>query len=278
MKKKSAIVDYLLSFLLTLTVAGLIVGIGSLLGPLRNETVRTALVKTEYYQHVQEEIQEEIQALFLASGLDESLLEDAVTQDVLYPQIKGYIEGSLDGGQPSLDTMEFRKILSDNIEKYLRFQGIGDDIEEMQDGIDILLDSAEEKYCSLAGSNLFQYFAKFRDAVYRIVTVATGALALILFLLCVCLCIRHRTAYHGCNYIAYGWLAGSLLGLLPFAVILATKVYTRISISTVYFHDFVTEYLRSCLWQYIGVAIVFLVFYVVLLLAIISMRKKEHKR
>lgn len=273
MKNKKTVRSYILAFLLSLIVAAMILIVGTLAGVLNTNTVEDALTVSKYYDNMAEKIRTDVDSILFTSGLESEVTEGVITKKALYEQTENYIQASLSGKKTSVDISEIMDKLEENTESYLSKNEIETD-EQVQKGIAIMMSEVEDTCRNSIENPLFRYIYRYGLKYKQYLYYGLAILGVLLLALHVILVAIHRFPHRGWNYIAYGWLSGSLLSILLPVYGLATRLYGRVNVSPEYFNGFLSEYLKKSLQDYIYIAAIGFVLYFTILVCVIQIRKK----
>lgn len=272
---KKTVSSYILAFLISLLVAAAILTGGTLVGLLDTKTVEEALTACQYYDNLTQEIKTGVDNILLTSGLEEEMTEDVITREALHDEAERYIQRSLEGKEVSVDISPMIEELQNKIEKYLSKKDIKVD-DQVGEGLELMMSEVEETCRNTIENPLFRYIYRYGIRYRHTLSCILAVLAAALLLLHIVLIAPQRIPRRGWNYAAYGWLSGTLLGMLLPVCGWVTGIYDRINVSPGFFRQFLSEYVKQSLVDYLFLAVVGLAVYFVIMICVVHTRNRKN--
>ncbi|MBU5331148.1 hypothetical protein [Anaerocolumna aminovalerica] len=231
------------AFLLTMIFVCLFALIGLYYGVFNNRIILSKVNESNHYNEVYEELLERTQDILKESGLPLSVMSEAITLERVYIGGKYYIEDTLLGKEPMIQSDKVRTQLEQNINEYLMEEGISR-TKELDAGIIEVVDKVEQEYKRGIHFQFVNYIAEYKVSFMRLFRIEIPILVLLVGTISVLLIKLHRYKHLGIRYIAYAVIASSCIVISSSAFLLITKSYERMGQQPDYYNRFLTNYLR----------------------------------
>ena len=186
MKIAKNILRYIITIILSLSIICLVlVNIAS--STVLNENyILDKLDKTSYYSKIYEEAKSNFENYIYQSGLDESVLENVITQEKVENDTKKVISNIFNGLEETVDTQEIKDNLNKNIEKSVGKLNI-----TQQRAVDTLIEKICEEYTDTISHfsyekqifNIYQQALKYIELAQKVTLIAIGICAILLILI-----------------------------------------------------------------------------------------------
>ena len=186
MKIAKNILRYIITIILSLSIICLVlVNIAS--STVLNENyILDKLDKTSYYSKIYEEAKSNFENYIYQSGLDESVLENVITQEKVENDTKKVISNIFNGLEETVDTQEIKDNLNKNIEKSVGKLNI-----TQQRAVDTLIEKICEEYTDTISHfsyekqifNIYQKALKYIQLAQKATLIAIGVSAILLILI-----------------------------------------------------------------------------------------------
>jgi hypothetical protein len=271
---KKTIPSYLLTFGMTMIVSVVFMTIGTLAGMLNVNNMEQALIASEYHDHLAEETKLSVENILLTAGLEQEIVEGIIVKDTFLEQSKTYIEKTLSGQETHVDISDMLGNLEKSLKEYLSKKDIKVD-SKVEKGITIMMDEIKLTCLNAIKNPLFRYLYEYGLKHRHILYYVLAALLVILGAFHVVLVRMHRMPHRGWNYIAYGWLAGSLISVVLPIYGLITRLYARVNLSPKYFNMFFSEYFKQSLYDYLFVGLIGIIIYMLIMVYVVRSRNKQ---
>ena len=186
MKIAKNILRYIITIILSLSIICLVlVNIAS--STVLNENyILDKLEKTSYYSKIYEEAKSNFENYIYQSGLDESVLENVITQEKVENDTKKVISNIFNGLEETVDTQEIKDNLNKNIE-----ESVGKLNITQQRAVDTLIEKICEEYTDTISHfgyekqifNIYQQALKYIELAQKVTLIAIGICAILLILI-----------------------------------------------------------------------------------------------
>ncbi len=246
MKKKRIMqkgISSTFAFLLTMIFVCLFALTGLYYGVFNNRIILSKVNESNHYNEVYEELQERAQDIMEEAGLPLSLLAETITLERVYIGGKYYIEDTLAGKEPVIQSDKVRTQLEQNINEYLMEEGISR-TKELDAGIKEVIDKVEQEYKRGIHFQFINYIAEYKASFMRLFRIGIPILLLLVGTISILLIKLHRYKHSGIRYIAYAMIASSCIVIISSAFLLINKSYERMVQQPDYYNRFLTSYLR----------------------------------
>lgn len=274
---KKTIRSYLLTFCMTMIVAAVFITIGTLAGVLDIHNMEQALVTSEYHENLAKETKLSVENILLTAGLKQEIVDGIIVKDTFLEQSKTYIEKTLSGEAAHVDISDILKNLEKSLEDYLYKEDIEVD-SKVEEGITIMMDEIKQTCLNAINNPLFRYLYEYGLKYRYILHYVLALLLVLLGILHIVLIRIHRMPHRGWNYIAYGWLSGTLLSVVLPVYGLLTRLYARVNVTPKYFNMFFSEYFKQSLYEYLYVALIGVIVYMLVMAFVVYSRNKQIKQ
>lgn len=272
-RKGRTIVSMILSFLIAvaLTMAALL---GSLrLGFLNEKMIVRSLNVKDYYGVVCDDFYERVEDLSIPLGIPKSALEGIVDTNSMYNAIRASLEASLTGQTYQPDTGKLRTKLKENVENYAESREI-ELGEAQQTVLNTYLEQAAGQYVRATKIPFIEYYGRIHGFAEKVITVGILGCLVFAVLAGIILFRMYIWKHHAMRYLVYSTLAsGLMIGLVP-AYLLLAQDYRRLVIEPEYLYQFMVTYVTNGLMIFEGFAIGFFGIAALLLLRIVSLRRR----
>lgn len=272
-RKGRTIVSMILSFLIAvaLTMAALL---GSLrLGFLNEKMIVRSLNVKDYYGVVCDDFYERVEDLSIPLGIPKSALEGIVDTNSMYNDIRASLEASLTGQTYQPDTGKLRTKLKENVENYAESREI-ELGEAQQTVLNTYLEQAAGQYVRATKIPFIEYYGRIHGFAEKVITVGILGCLVFAVLAGIILFRMYIWKHHAMRYLVYSTLAsGLMIGLVP-AYLLLAQDYRRLVIEPEYLYQFMVTYVTNGLMIFEGFAIGFFGIAALLLLRIVSLRRR----
>ena len=186
MKIAKNILRYIITIILSLSIICLVlVNIAS--STVLNENyILDKLDKTSYYSKIYEEAKSNFENYIYQSGLDESVLENVITQEKVENDTKKVISNIFNGLEETVDTQEIKDKLNENIKA-----SVGELNITQQKAVDTLIEKICEEYTDTISHfsyekqifNIYQKALKYIQLAQKATLIAIGVSAILLILI-----------------------------------------------------------------------------------------------
>ncbi len=231
------------SFLLTLLFFTLFVCIGLSFGIFGNKSIISKINETKYYDKVYVELNKRADEIILQAALPVTVLDDVITLDRVYVGGNNYINGTLKGEKPQINTDKLRSNLQEHIDQYLTQQAIEktDEVKALEDNV---ITRIEEEYLSGVELKFIDYFVDFRTSFGNVMKLIIPLSVVLACVLCVLLIRLHKNRHRGLRYINYALISSSLLLIIASFSLLISKGYEKLNVMPAYYRDFLIAYFK----------------------------------
>ena len=186
MKIAKNILRYIITIILSLSIICLVlVNIAS--STVLNENyILDKLEKTSYYSKIYEEAKSNFENYIYQSGLDESVLENVITQEKVENDTKKVISNIFNGLEETVDTQDIKDNLNKNI-----VASVGELNVTQQRAVDTLIEKICEEYTDTISHfsyekqifNIYQQALKYIELAQKVTLIAIGICAILLILI-----------------------------------------------------------------------------------------------
>ena len=211
---------------------------------LNKNYVLAKLEETDYYHKIYEEVKSNFENYIHQSGLEESVLEDIISQEKVKEDTQLIISNLYDGLEETIDTQEIKDNLNKNIEESLGNSRL---MVTQKEAISTLIEKVCDEYTTTISNyeyekqinNLFLKITKYMDIAKKILLVVIAISIIILLLL------NRRRIYK-----AFSLLGISLMTTGMFFVIVNVFINVKIKVQTiVILNDAISTTLRNILTE-----------------------------
>ena len=247
------IVSLVLSYLLSLVMLAIFIVIGIFAGVFNDDVILERLNRSNYYANIYRTISNNVDSIILPTGLDSSVLDGVITERMVYIGAKKTIEGAIKGETVSIDTIQIKNRLQENILEYVEENNIAFS-KEQQEGMEILSAEVSKEYIRMMNFSFIKYYTSYKA---QFLTTAKFMIILLLVfaaMIIVAILALYRYKHQGIRYIAYSVLAASLMVSIVPVIILVSENYRKLNVTPKYFYEFMVSYLQwdITVFTYIG--------------------------
>ncbi len=147
--------------------------------------------KQNYYEELSDSIQDEMSNYIIQSGLEDSVLENIYTKEMVKEDLTSYVTNFYGGKKLTVSTDEIKKNLEDNILEYLEKNNITvGDQSSLDAFVDQILTVYQEKITFSNGLNSFQNSIVKANSLITVVFVIFLLLSIVLYALMKFICKR----------------------------------------------------------------------------------------
>ncbi len=247
------IVSYILSFLMTILFIILYMGIGFQLGFFNSLSVLKAIDESGYYDKAYEDLYRNSEEAITGAKLPLSILTDVVTKDYVYMECKNYVDNSLSGQVPSVDSTELKEKLSERMKTYYLSENAGNTWAEEQD-VKTVVDKIGAQYEEAVTVELAKEFNDNKSRYERVIQGAVVLSAFLIAMISLLLLKIHRHVYRTIRYIMYSILSSAVIIILAALISVASGMYNQSYLEPDYYRQVISAYLKwdLMLFLYIG--------------------------
>ncbi|HBY71570.1 MAG TPA: hypothetical protein DEG06_04935 [Lachnospiraceae bacterium] len=242
-KLMQRIISSIFAFLLTMIFVSSFTLTGLYYGVFNNRIILSKVNESNYYNEVYKELQDRAEGILQEAGLPLNVLSDVITLKRVYVGGKYYIEDTLSGKEPVINTDKVRSQLEQNIDQYLTEEDISG-TKELDTGIEEVIRKIEQEYKRGIHFQFIDYIAEYKASFMRLLRIAIPILILLASVIIVLLIKIHRYKHSGIRYIAYAMIASSCIVISSSAFLLITKSYEKMKQLPFYYGRFLTNYLK----------------------------------
>ena len=242
-KLMQRIISSIFAFLLTMIFVSSFTLTGLYYGVFNNRIILSKVNESNYYNEVYKELQDRAEGILQEAGLPLNVLSDVITLKRVYVGGKYYIEDTLSGKEPVINTDKVRSQLEQNIDQYLTEEDISG-TKELDTGIEEVVRKVEQEYKRGIHFQFIDYIAEYKASFMRLLRIAIPILILLASVIIVLLIKIHRYKHSGIRYIAYAMIASSCIVITSSAFLLITKSYEKMKQLPFYYGRFLTNYLK----------------------------------
>ncbi len=242
-KLMQRIISSIFAFLLTMIFVSSFTLTGLYYGVFNNRIILSKVNESNYYNEVYKELQDRAEGILQEAGLPLNVLSDVITLKRVYVGGKYYIEDTLSGKEPVINTDKVRSQLEQNIDQYLTEEDISG-TKELDTGIEEVIRKIEQEYKRGIHFQFIDYIAEYKASFMRLLRIAIPILILLAGIISVLLIKIHRYKHSGIRYIAYAMIASSCIVISSSAFLLITKSYEKMKQLPFYYGRFLTNYLK----------------------------------
>jgi len=242
-KTIQSIISSILAFLLTLVFVSLFILTGLYFGVFNNRIILSKVNESNYYNEVYEELHNRAEEIIKESGLPLQVLSEVITLERVYIGGKYYIEDTLMGREPLIQTDKVRSQLEQNVNQYLKEEGITR-TKELDAGIEEILNKVVQEYRRGIQFQFINYIAEYKASFMNLFRIAVPVLVLIAGIIGFSLVKLHNYIHKGVRYIAYAMIASTSMIIISSAILFLSKIYDRIEQIPDYYDRFLTNYLK----------------------------------
>ena len=242
-KLMQRIISSIFAFLLTMIFVSSFTLTGLYYGVFNNRIILSKVNESNYYNEVYKELQDRAEGILQEAGLPLNVLSDVITLKRVYVGGKYYIEDTLSGKEPVINTDKVRSQLEQNIDQYLTEEDISG-TKELDTGIEEVVRKVEQEYKRGIHFQFIDYIAEYKASFMRLLRIAIPILILLASVIIVLLIKIHRYKHSGIRYIAYAMIASSCIVISSSAFLLITKSYERMKQLPFYYGRFLTNYFK----------------------------------
>lgn len=231
------------SFLLTLLFFTLFVAFGLCFGVFNNKSIISKVNETSYYNKVYVELNKKAEEIVTQAALPTTVLENVITMERVYVGGNNYINSTLEGKEPQINTDKLKNELSDHIDQYLGEQGI-EQTMEVNSVKDKVISRIEQEYLGGVKLQFINYIMELRGDFMNLIKWLIPLLFLLIGTLCGLLFKIHKYKHRSLRYINYALISSSLMMLLATGYLLISKGYEKLNVMPVYYREFLSAYLN----------------------------------
>lgn len=249
------IISTLLGFVLTIVLTAMTWMAGLYMGFFNEGLILDHLGKNNYYNGVLEYTYDSGESIALPIGLSAEVFEGSITLDMVYHDVRGYMEAAFDQRAYTIDTKELQENLAGNIAAYMEQKGITL-TEEQQANVQGFTEQVADDYVKNVTIPFMGAFVKARNLYAKVLAIALPVLAACALFLGVFLFRLYRFKHKALRFISYSAIATGMMSIVLPSAALLTRFYERLHVSPKYFYEFVSTYVSQgiLVFIYLGIA------------------------
>lgn len=261
------------AFILTLMLTAATYLAGGYLGFFDKALILDHLNKSDYYSGVMEYANESSGLIAIPSGIPQKVFDGTFTEEMVYRDVRGYLEAAFDGRAYEIDTAAFKERLTENVTAYVEQEGL-ELTEEQEVYVEDFASQIADNYVNSAKMPFVSYFVNIRNGYINLIKIAIPALAAGAALLMVFLAKINMPSYRAMLFVGSSTIAAGLMSIIVPAWMLVTGFYRRINVTPEYFFEFVSSYMLEGIRVFIYLGVLWLIASA-MILTIAGLRRKN---
>jgi hypothetical protein len=266
-KRASKILCLVLSFVLSITFVALAILFVVQWTCFNKNTFYKNLLSSKYYENVLSDLYEKAEAITLPTGLSIEVLKDTIELYEVHRDVNGYLEAGFRGEAFEADTSKLESDLKQNIDQYLKSEGIMADLEQRKN-IELYVTSIATEYKKSIEIPLLDFLVSLREFYKKIyytgIVICTAVIATIIRMMTKMNGWLHRTI----RYLTYSTTAAAfMVALAPF-VALCNGFYRRIQLSPRSLYDFTVIFVTNIFHTFLLFGLVLATISIVLMITV----------
>lgn len=261
------------AFILTLMLTAATYLAGGYLGFFDKALILDHLNKSDYYSGVMEYANESSGLIAIPSGIPQKVFDGTFTEEMVYRDVRGYLEAAFDGRAYEIDTAAFKERLTENVTAYVEQEGL-ELTEEQEAYVEDFASQIADNYVNSAKMPFVSYFVNIRSGYINLIKIAIPALAAGAALMMVFLAKINMPSYRALLFVGSSTIAAGLMSIIVPAWMLVTGFYRRINVTPEYFFEFVSSYMLEGIRVFIYLGVLWLIASA-MILTIAGLRRKN---
>lgn len=240
-------------FLLTLLFFTLSVCIGLGIGVFNSRSVISKINETDYYNNIYEDLNKKAEEIVLQAGLPTTVLQNVITLERVYSAGSNYIDTTLEGKKPQINTDRLQINFTNNINQYFMDNGI-EQTEKIKAGQAKVVTRLIQVYGSNIKFKFVDQYTDFSSEFWNLMKFFLPMNVILIGILCFFLLKMHRYLHRGLRYINYAMIASSFIIVLCSVYLRLNKGYEKLNVMPDYYRDFLEAYFKwgISVFLYIG--------------------------
>lgn len=266
------IISAIIGFILTIVLTAMTYMLGLYLGFFNEGLILDHLNRNNYYNGVLAYTYDSGESIALPIGLPAEVFEDTLTLDMVYKDVRGYMEASFNGTAYEVDTTQLQENLAANVEAYTTGTGVVLTGEQKNNVTEFTKQIAAD-YTENVKMPFLSYFVKAKNFYTKILVIALPICLLVSVALGAVIFRLYRFKHRALRFITYSTIAAGFMSIILPAAVLFTRFYERLTITPEYFYEFVSTYVSKGIQVFLYLGAVWLVLSAGTIIATNLMRK-----
>lgn len=234
-------ISVLYGVVLTLLFFTIFVIAGLSIGVFNDKSIHRSLSESKYFYQIYDELNEKAKEIVKESGLSISVLENAITLDLVYTQGKYYANDSILGKQPTIETELLEHTLTDNINQYLVQRGIEPKEKDFVKGV---VNRLSKEYKNSLECRFFGYYAEWKNSFYLLTKFLIPVVFILIGIICYFMFKSHGYNSKGVWYLVYAFMAATIIlaGLTGYLLMISHN--EALTVAPDYYREFLLDYFK----------------------------------
>ncbi len=228
---------------LTLLFLVLFLCTGLAIGVFNDKSIQRSLSDSRYYYGLYEDIYNRAEGLLKQGGIPSSVIKDVITLDRVYSNGQNYVSSLMQQRLPDMNGNELNILLYQNINDYLKKEGI-DRTNEVADRIDDIVLKISNLYKNSLELRFIDSYSEYRIEFCNLIKYLIPILLVAIGFICYILLRLHNFKKLGLWFVNYALIASTCIISIFTFILLIRNNYIDVTISPHYYRAFLVEYFR----------------------------------
>ena len=252
---RQVIVNYLLSFILMLSIATVVVVAVGKWSFCSERAIHHASVKTHYYYNLKHDMEQQAVNMAIPYGIDRACLKKVFTEDEVQRDVNKVLSEKVNGEKVIVDFGDVDQRIRANVEK------VNGKLNAKQtESLNAYINKVKDMYVKKIHYPNEDMMATYISKSTKVAWIAIPLAVIIGFFCAFYLVVSRHYAYHGLRYVVYGVMAAGALISVGFAAIISNGAIYNYNIAESFMKQFYVYYLGHILLMYVVFGIGILVF------------------
>ncbi len=218
---RQAVINYLLSFILALSIIVTIISIVGKVSFASEDAILTAGDQTRYYYSLKNEIEQKAMDFAVPFGINQKCLKKVFDYKQIRSDVKVILDKRIDQENGLIDFSDIERRIKKNVEAK---EGTLND--KQLKSLDTYIKKVRKMYYKKIHFPTEDTMVEIIDRVNHIIIISIPVSVVVMILCIFYLIVSRHYAYHGLRFVAYGVLgAGAFLSLVFAAMIQSENIY-----------------------------------------------------
>ena len=254
-KIRQTIVNYLLSFILMLSIATVVVVAVGKWSFCSERSIHHASEKTHYYFNLKNDMEQQAVNMGIPFGIDKACLKGAFAESEVKRDVNKVLSEKVNGEKVIVDFGDIDHRIRANVEKVN-----GKLSAKQTESLNAYIDKVKDMYVKKIHYPNEDMMATYISKSTKVAWIAIPLAAIIGFFCAFYLVVSRHYAYHGLRYVVYGVMGAGALIAVGFAAIISNGAIYHYNITESFMKQFYVYYLGHVLLMYVVFGISILVF------------------